>query len=86
MSKSATVLARVTIGWSNSFIIEATLETLAALRAARTIERSYLANENVTYLSDREISIEIIAAAPTMTAAEYEARRDAEKVAESTGA
>jgi len=86
MSKSATVLARVTIGWSNSFVIEATLETLAALRSARTIERAYLAHENVTYLSEREIGIEIIESAPTMTAAEYEAMRDAEKAAESTDA
>lgn len=86
MSKSATVLARVTIGWSNSFVIEATLETLAALRSARTIERAYLDHQEVTYLADRAIDIAIIESAPTMTAAEYEAMRDAEKAAESTDA
>ena len=79
MSKSATVTARVTIGWSNSFVIDASLETLAALRSARAVERGYLADANVDYLTDRQIGIEIIEAAPTMTESEYRELRDAEK-------
>jgi hypothetical protein len=79
MSKPSTVIARITINWSNSFVVDASLETLAALRSARAVDRGYLANTNVDYLTDCPIAIEIIEASPTMTESEYRELRDAEK-------
>lgn len=75
--KASTVLARVSIGWSTSFVIEATLETLSALRGAKIVERGYHNDREYPYIvDDRSIVIEIIDSVPSMTASEYRALRD----------
>lgn len=75
--KSSTVLARVSIGWSTSFVIEATLETLSALRGAKIVERGYHNDREYPYIvDDRSIVIEIIDSVPSMTATEFRILRD----------
>jgi len=77
--KSSIVLARVSIGWSTSFVIESTLETLSALRGAKIVERGYHNDREYQYLiEDRAIVIEIIDSVPSMTAGEYRTLRDAD--------
>ena len=75
--KSSTVLARVSIGWSTSFVIEATLETLTALRGAKVVERRYHNDREYQYtIEDHSIVIEIIDSVPSMTATEFKILRD----------
>ena len=77
--KTSTVLARVSIGWSTSFVIEATLETLSALRGAKVVERGYHNDREYQYIvDDRAVVIEIIDSVPSMTAVEYRTLRDAD--------
>jgi len=77
--KSSTVLARVSIGWSTSFVIESTLETLSALRNAKIVERGYHNHREYQYIvDDRAVVIEIIDSVPSMTAGEYRTLRDAD--------
>ena len=75
--KSSTVLARVSIGWSTSFVIEATLETLSALRGSKVVERGYHSDREYQYIvEDRAIVIEIVDSVPSMTATEFKILRD----------
>jgi hypothetical protein len=77
--KTSTVLARVSIGWSTSFVVEATLETLSALRGAKIVERGYHNDREYQYpIEDRAIIIEIIDSVPSMTAEDYRTLRDAD--------